>query len=378
MAGGCWRQLSDPRPGKWAKLPDKIHIQLGAHALQNSICGFGRQGRLVGAPLYEGPEHIRNCYQADKIRQLAPCKPVGISRSVKIFVVMDHHVEHVRIESRNALQGLKSEQGMLPHCDYFLPLERAGLFQKGNRNSGFPDIVKQARERQPPLVGARKAELPAERHGNASYQQAMLIGQAVVMAHNVDPARKPLGLDVGDDSLTCRLNHIQINRNSGDRRSEDALQCPDPCRDPVGVVNRERRRIPRQETDVAKQGREQTLAVCWTIHEVSRPDGESLYGLKSNAMLDDENRFSGAWPMLQPKPEVEQARAVLQIDVDDGIFRRHRTRKAIAREGLRREDPRQLAANIFGPDDRVGDDRDSIHDPARNNSSGFTIRDLTN
>jgi hypothetical protein len=45
---------------------------------------------------------------------------------------------------------------------------------------------------------------------------------------------------------------------------------------------------------------------------------------------------------------------------------------------LRREDPRQLAANIFGPDDRVGDDRDSIHDPARNNSSGFTIRDLTN
>jgi hypothetical protein len=103
-----------------------------------------------------------------------------------------------------------------------------------------------------------------------------------------------------------------------------------------------------------------------------------LYGLEANAMLNDENRFPVARPKFQPKPEVNQAQILLQIDVDDDIFWRSRMGKAFAREGFGRENPGQLTADVFGTLDRVGDDGDSIHDPARNNSSDFTVQDLTN
>ena len=71
--------------------------------------------------------------------------------------------------------------------------------------------------------------------------------------------------------------------------------------------------------------------------------------------------------------------AVLQIDIDNGIFRRRRLGKTVARKRLRREDPRQSAADVFGTLDRVRDDRKSIHIQARDrNSINSTMPGLTN
>src|SRR5450432_4821496 len=155
-----------------------------------------------------------------------------ISRSVEVFMVMNHHVEHVRIKALHSLQRLKSQERMLPHDRDLFPLERAGLFQESNRDPGLAYIVKQTCERQFPLVRARKPEMLAECHGNAGDQKAMLVRQAVMSAHDIDPAYEPLSLNMGDDRLAGRLDHFQIDRGSSGGRSEDALQCPDPSRDP--------------------------------------------------------------------------------------------------------------------------------------------------
>jgi hypothetical protein len=123
----------------------------------------------------------------------------------------------------------------MPHDDDLFALEWAGLFQESNRNSRLPDIVQQSRERQFPLVLARKAEVPAECHGYAGHEQTMLVGQAMMMTHDIDPAREPVRLDMGHDRLPGRLDHIQINGRARNGGSEDALQSPDPRRDAIGA-----------------------------------------------------------------------------------------------------------------------------------------------
>src|SRR5258708_4564683 len=112
---------------------------------------------------------------------------------------------------------------------------------------------------------------------------------------------------------------------------------------------------------------------------MSGPDRKGLHRLSPNAPFDRENRLPGFRSELQPKPEIGKMRAVLQIDIENGDFRGGRWGKTVARNGLRREDPRQSAADVFGTLGRVGDDGKSIHIQARDrNSIDFTMPGLTN
>jgi len=52
--------------------------------------------------------------------------------------------------------------------------------------------------------------MPAECHGNAGHQQAVLIGETMVLTHDINPVQESVCLNMGDDSLACRLNDFQI------------------------------------------------------------------------------------------------------------------------------------------------------------------------
>src|SRR4030088_2583662 len=99
---------------------------------------------------------------------------------------------------------------MLSHDGELIAIEGPGLFQDSNWNSGLADIVKKARERQPLLVQAGKSKLSAECHGQCGDQQAMLVGLAVMLANAINPAHKPLRLDVSDDGFAGRVDSLRI------------------------------------------------------------------------------------------------------------------------------------------------------------------------
>jgi len=115
---------------------------------------------------------------------------VRVSRSIKIFMVMNHHIEHLRINSFDGLKRIESELRMFLHDSDLVVIKQAGLFQNSNRDSGFSDIMEQTREGQFLLVLAEKSKMSAERDRHSSDQQAMLIGLAMMLANDINPVKE--------------------------------------------------------------------------------------------------------------------------------------------------------------------------------------------
>ena len=76
------------------KLTNKIPVELAVHFLESLICDLARHRRLVGATFDEGTKNIRYRENTNQIGYLAPAEPMRISRSVEIFMVVKHHIDH--------------------------------------------------------------------------------------------------------------------------------------------------------------------------------------------------------------------------------------------------------------------------------------------
>src|SRR5882762_2745562 len=100
-----------PRDG--SKLAHQIPVELWAHIEQGLIRSLDRHRSPVGATLNERPENIRDREDANEIGYFTAFEPVGIPRSIEIFVVMNDRVDQFRGKPRHFFKCIESEQRML-------------------------------------------------------------------------------------------------------------------------------------------------------------------------------------------------------------------------------------------------------------------------
>src|SRR6185437_5135128 len=132
-----------------AKRPDKILVELRAHPGQSVVGGLARERRLVGTPFDQRSENVGDRDDANEIGYFVRRQSMRISGAVEILMVVNHHVEHFRRQSRYGSEGVETVLRMLAHHGQLTLVERARLFQNGERNTRLADVVQHSRERQP-------------------------------------------------------------------------------------------------------------------------------------------------------------------------------------------------------------------------------------
>src|SRR5690349_10057766 len=106
-------------------------------------------------------------------------------------MMAEHDVENPRIEPCHGAQRLEAELRVLPHDRALVLIERAGLFQDRNRDTGLAEIMQQSGESESVLVRGRKTKPAPELHRDPGDHETMLIGLAVMAAHRIDPLCEP-------------------------------------------------------------------------------------------------------------------------------------------------------------------------------------------
>src|SRR5436190_1361968 len=96
---------------------------------------------FVRALLDQSAIDIRNRDGANQVRNFISGKAVRISGPVKIFVVMQDHVEHLGVQSSLRTKRLVTELGMSLHDGSFLLGELGRLFQNVDWNLGLAEVV---------------------------------------------------------------------------------------------------------------------------------------------------------------------------------------------------------------------------------------------
>ena len=120
-------------------------------------------------------------------------------------------------------QRIDSVLRMVSHDSQLIGIERAWLFEDGQRNACLADIVKHSGKREPLTICMRHADVLPERHGQSGHDQAMLIGLAMVHADRLDPRGQALHLDLVDDRVAGLLDRRRLDRPAHARRGKYML-----------------------------------------------------------------------------------------------------------------------------------------------------------
>ena len=154
----------------------------------------------VGALLDQRGVDIDDRRQAHDVADLVAVQAVGISGAVEEFVMVQHHVEHLRPGNRLAPPARRSRgaDACGSRC-HFLARQRARLVEDRDRDERLADIVQQRGAGQTALVVLAHAEMLGERHRKAGDEQAVAIAVGVMAADRRQPFPQRAMLDGLED-----------------------------------------------------------------------------------------------------------------------------------------------------------------------------------
>ena len=210
--------------------------------------------------------------------------------------------------------------GCFSHHGHLGIVEPARLFQNGERDAGLADVVQHSRKRQPLTIGAGRAELLAECHGQSGDQKAMLIGLAVMRANRIDPCRKALRFDLADDRIAGRLDRIGVRRRATASCGKDAAKCVGCGYDARAAVLRKFRVFVGQRSGLAPKLGEKSPAVDGAMDDVGGADGKRARVLQPGRLFGDEDHLGILRPALELVLQLEEVRGIVEIKVEDGVL----------------------------------------------------------
>ena len=223
-----------------------------------------------------------------KSENIAGMKAVRITGAIEIFVMMNHHIEHLARQRRYGSQSVKAELRMLFHYGHLAIVETAGLFENGERNSRLTDVVKHTGERQALPISTGHAYLLTEGHCQSGDKQTMLIGHAVVRPNRIDPRRKALRLDMADYCVARGFDRWRIEWLAEACRREDVLQGIDCRGNRRRFANCRIVGIGGQRCDVAPQYRKQLATVNRKMQNVRGSERVGPGTLQKRSLVDQK------------------------------------------------------------------------------------------
>src|SRR3954453_13654379 len=101
---------------------------------------------------------------------------------------------------------------MTPDDLLFLGVEASRLVQDRQRDACLADVVEGRRYSEPRDIAAGEADIQPEGDRNTGHKQAMLKRALVIAPPLVEPRRKPVLPDAGDDLRRCLLRIDKLQR----------------------------------------------------------------------------------------------------------------------------------------------------------------------
>jgi len=181
--------------------PHQVLIQLAVHLPQYVVRFFCGERRLVSALLHQRSKHITYSHNTNEVLNLISDQTVRVSRTIDIFVMVDHHIDHLRINARSARQRLGAVLRVMFNYLTFLLGQRTRLLEYSQRDPGFADIVQHSRSSEAKPIGSRQTESLTERRCHARYKQTMLVCLAMVCADGLDPTAQALIFNIRNNGF---------------------------------------------------------------------------------------------------------------------------------------------------------------------------------
>src|SRR5258705_10496853 len=200
---GSQVRACSPRQCHFPERLDQRSLQLALHAAEDLVGVLPGHWRPVWPGLDQRGKDIRDRQQSDQIGNLRARQSIRIAGAIKIFVMVPHAIQNFRTDARYALQQIISDRGMTPDDLLLLGVEASRLVQYRQRNTRLADVVEGCRYSEPRDVPAGESDIQPEGDRNTGHKQAVLKRALMLATQPVEPRRKPVLPDAGDNLRRC-------------------------------------------------------------------------------------------------------------------------------------------------------------------------------
>src|SRR5215467_3863123 len=156
---------------------------------------------------------------------------IGITASVKIFVMMTNGVKNVARDSALANQIIVSNDWMALYHREFVVAQSAGFVENFERDMRLADVVQETSEREDQYIGSTHPVVLSESGRYSCHQQAMLECAFMIVTDRIQPLGQPDLLDRIHDLIPRFGNLIQLQGATSAQRRKQPLQSGRPRND---------------------------------------------------------------------------------------------------------------------------------------------------